>query len=96
MTVPERIWAWSRDPATEHYFRQWEPHMCHWAGKDVTEFIRADRLEALIAEARKDEREKAARMADRVHGEEMISLGRDPEKYSGRFSRLAAAIRSQP
>jgi hypothetical protein len=69
----------------------------HVAERAFRAFTPADALTALAARdarMRAEGMERAAEMADREHGREMVSKGRNPADYTGRFSLFAAAIRA--
>ena len=61
--APERIWAWSET----RLFRWWtESRQCADFGADynAVEYVRADLVAALVAEAGAKEREACAKIAD--------------------------------
>lgn len=97
MTIPELIWT---DAGIMRPWRVWTIGMTH-----LPEYIRADLVAALVAEAVTKERERIAAMADTQSEAATIALaalGKDEDRaivgatvLRNRFRDFAAAIRAE-
>lgn len=99
MTAPERIsaWTWQLDyPSKKNGTREWNA-VLHPSDQDVAQYIHADLVQAMVAEAVAKERERCARVAEEEGWEpDKPHIGVTEREEGSRdcAERIAAAIRA--